>query len=223
MTTTIPPVLSRLASLGDEKVRARNRKLAAGEAQVGARLGDVRKLAKEIGSGHEPTLELWATANLEARLLAILLLRPKRLAAAELDALVRSARFARLADWLQSYVVKVHPDAETLRGTWMHDDDPWAARAGWSLTAGRVARAAEGLDLAALLDRIEAEMAGADPAAQWTMNNCLAAIGIHHAEHRMRAVAIGEALGIYRDYPVPRGCTSPFAPSWIGEMVRRQA
>ncbi len=63
---------------------------------------------------------------------------------------------------------------------------------------------------------------GAEPATQWTMNNALAAIGIHHAEHRARAVAIGEALGVYRDYPVSKGCTSPFAPIWIGEMVRRQ-
>jgi hypothetical protein len=29
-------------------------------------------------------------------------------------------------------------------------------------------------------------------------------------------------LGVYRDYPVSRGCTSPFAPLWINEMVRRQ-
>jgi hypothetical protein len=62
----------------------------------------------------------------------------------------------------------------------------------------------------------------AEPATQWTMNNALAAIGIHHAEHRARAVAIGEALGVYRAYPVSEGCTSPFAPIWIGEMVRRQ-
>jgi len=38
----------------------------------------------------------------------------------------------------------------------------------------------------------------------------------------MAALAIGEALGIYRDYPVSKGCTSPFAPIWISEMVSRQ-
>jgi hypothetical protein len=27
--------------------------------------------------------------------------------------------------------------------------------------------------------------------------------------------AIGEKLGIYRDYPCSPGCTSPFAPIWI--------
>jgi 3-methyladenine DNA glycosylase AlkD len=136
--------------------------------------------------------------------------------------MLRDARFAQLADWLQSYIVKDHPEAEARREAWMDDPDPWVARAGWSITAGRVARSVDGLDLGALLDRIEAELAGADPAAQWTMNNTLAGIGIHHPKHRERAVAIGESLGVYRDYPVPRGCTSPFAPLWIAEMVSRQ-
>ena len=104
----------------------------------------------------------------------------------------------------------------------MDDPDPWVARADGSLTAGRVARSADGLDLGALLDRIEVELASADPATQWTMNTTLAGIGIHHAEQRERAVAIGESLGVSRDYLVPKGCTSPFAPLWIEAMVSRQ-
>jgi 3-methyladenine DNA glycosylase AlkD len=78
------------------------------------------------------------------------------------------------------------------------------------------------LDLSALLDRIEAEMPAAPPETQWTMNFALAYIGIHHPALRERALEIGETLGIYRDYPTPKGCTSPFAPLWINEMVRRQ-
>jgi 3-methyladenine DNA glycosylase AlkD len=104
----------------------------------------------------------------------------------------------------------------------MEDGDPMAARAGWSLTAERAAKKPEGLDLAALLDRIAAELAGAAPEPQWTMNMALATIGIHHPEHRARALAIGERLGVYRDYPTSPGCTSPFAPDWIGELVRRR-
>jgi 3-methyladenine DNA glycosylase AlkD len=104
----------------------------------------------------------------------------------------------------------------------MTSDDRWAARAGWQLTAGRVAKSPEGLDLAALLDRIEKEMGAAAPEVQWTMNCCLAEIGIHFPQHRKRALAIGEMLGIYRDYPVSKGCTSPFAPIWINFMVSRQ-
>jgi len=222
MPLTAPQALARLEALGSEKVRALNRKRGASDAQFGTMLGDVRKVAKDVKRDHALALELWATGIVEARLLAILVLEPKRLSNDELDAMVRDPGFVGVADWLEAYVVRQHPEKEALRQVWMADPDPWAARAGWSLTAERVGKRPEGLDLAALLDRLEAELADAAPESQWTMNNTLAGIGIHHPEHRERALAIGEALGVYRDYPTPRGCTSPFAPLWIGEMVRRQ-
>lgn len=222
MAITVNDVLKRLEELGSESVRVRNKKRGAGDAQFGVMLGDIRKVAKEVGRDHDLALELWATENVDARLVAILLLEPKRLSSEELDTLIRSAGFVQVFDWLDSYVVRKHPDKEALRQRWMVDDDSWAARAGWSLTAQRIQKDPDGLDLTGLLDRIETELATAAPEPQWTMNHALAAMGIHHAEHRDRAMAIGETLGIYRDYPVPKGCTSPFAPLWIAEMVRRQ-
>lgn len=57
---------------------------------------------------------------------------------------------------------------------------------------------------------------------QWNMNHCLAEIGIHHREHRARAIQIGERLAVLVDYPASPGCTPPYAPVWIAEMVRRR-
>lgn len=219
---TLDQALAELEKLGDEKVRARNYRGGAGDKQFGVKHGDIRKLAKRIKSDHALALELWETGNLDARLLAVLVMKPKELSREDMDRLVRSTDFVQVADWLGSYVLKEHPDREALRQEWMTDDDTWAARAGWSLTSGRVARSPEGIDVEALLDRIESELADAAPEVQWTMNSCLANIGIHHPEHRKRAIAVGEAKGVYRDYPVSKGCTSPFAPIWIEEMVKRQ-
>ncbi len=220
---TLKDALAQLKSLGNEKVRAHNRKNGAGDNQFGVRLGDIRKLAAKIKTNHQLAIALWDTGNIDAQLLAILLIKPNDLSRNEMDRMVRSANFVQVADWLNSYVVKNHPDKETLRQAWMEDDDPWAARAGWSLTSERIAKSPDGLDLPALLDRIESEMGNAAPEVQWTMNFCLAGIGIHFPKHRKRAIAIGEKLGVYRDYPVSKGCTSPFAPIWINEMVRRQS
>ncbi|HVS17032.1 MAG TPA: DNA alkylation repair protein [Planctomycetota bacterium] len=186
------------------------------------RLGDIRKLSKEIGTDHALALALWKTGNADARFLAILVMQPKELTAEDLDRLVRSVRFVRVADWLDSYVVRKHAAKEELRRAWMTEAHPMAARHGWSLTAERVGKQPDGLDLKALLDRIERELASAAPEVQWTMNVCLATVGIHHPEHRARAIAIGERLGVYRDYPTSKGCSSPFAPTWIEAMVARQ-
>ncbi|HYC76355.1 MAG TPA: DNA alkylation repair protein [Planctomycetota bacterium] len=218
---TLQDAMKRLKALGDAKVRAQNAKAGCGDNQFGVKLGDVRTLAKTIKTDRALALALWDTGNADAQFLAALILQPKSLSADELDRLVRSVAFSRVADWLNAYVVSQHPEKEALRKRWMTDRDRWAARAGWHLTAERVAKDRDALDLSALLDRIEKEMARAAPEIQWTMNGALAAIGIHDAKLRRRAIAIGEKLGVYRDYPVSKGCTSPFAPIWIDFMVKR--
>ncbi len=218
---TLDEAMAQLVAAGHEAVRRSNYRAEAGEAQFGVRLGDIRKIAKAAKKDHALGQELWQTGNADARLMAVLLLKPADIAADQLDAMVRDNTLVSVSDWLIPYLVKLHPQKEVLRLRWMASDHPMLARAGWSLMAERVEKAPEGLDLPALLDRIEAEMPSAAPAAQWTMNTTLAAIGIHHPAHRARALALGEAMGIYRDYPTPKGCTSPFAPLWIAEMVRR--
>jgi 3-methyladenine DNA glycosylase AlkD len=218
---TLKETLTKLKSLSNEKMLAHNIKNGAGKNQFGVKLGDIRALATKIKSDHALALELWKTKNVDARLLATMIIQPKKLSAKELDEMVKSIDFVQEADWMNAYVVKDHPDRESLREKWMTSSNPWAARAGWSLTAGRVVRDPEGLDLAKLLDRIESEMPTAPREVQWTMNTTLGHIGINFPKHRKRAIEIGESLGIFRDYPVSKGCTSPFAPIWIKEMVRR--
>jgi 3-methyladenine DNA glycosylase AlkD len=222
MTMTRDEALQELEALGHPKVRTQNAKAGAGDRQFGVKLGDIRKLAKRIRTDHALALELWETGNADAQFLATLVVDPARLSPDDLDRMVRATAFSRVADWFSSYVVAGHPERDALRPKWMAADDRWPLRAGWQLTSARVSRDPDGLDLPALLDRIEAELAGAAPEVQWTMNNTLAAIGIHVPELRERAIEIGERLGVYRDYPVPRGCTSPFAPVWIEAMVSRQ-
>jgi 3-methyladenine DNA glycosylase AlkD len=165
---------------------------------------------------------LWESGNIDAMFLATLLMKPKALPVEELDRLVGAVSFPYLADWLSTNVVKPHPQKESRREAWMDSDHPITARMGWSLTTERVLKNPEGLDFAAILDRIDREMGTAPEAARWTMNFCLGEIGINSPAHRDRAVAIGEKHGAYRDYPTSKGCTSPYVPTWVAEMVRRQ-
>jgi len=225
---TVKEILAQLESLGDDARRKHNAKIgpdgtAAADNQFGVKLGDIRTIAKKIKTDHELALKLWDTGNLEAQLLATLVIKPKSLLASELDKLTRSTTCAQVAEWLNAYVVAQHPEKDSLREKWMKDKDRWAARAGWHFTASRVnkgAGGAGGLDLAALLDRIEKEMSKAKPEVQWTMNNTLAAIGIKHAKHRKRAIAIGEKIGLYKDWPVSKGCTPPYVPVWVEVTVK---
>ncbi len=212
-------VVAELAALEDPKARAIN---ARHGDDHGVNLGSLRAVAKRLKTQHELSRQLWQTGDTASRLVAILICGPKTFEAGELDAMVRQARTPKVQDWLVNYVVKKSPYAEELRLAWFTDPSPAVASAGWALTTERVAKTPDGLDLAGLLDIIEAEMSDAPDRLQWAMNHCLAQIGIEHASLRARAIDIGERLQVLKDYPTPPNCTSPFAPIWITEMVSRQ-
>ncbi|MGO1075191.1 DNA alkylation repair protein [Inquilinus sp. CA228] len=210
-------IMAELASLEDPKLRAANEDRGDDH---GVNLSALRAVAKRLKTQHELAKELWATGDTAARLLATLIARPKAFSADELDTMIRDIRAPKLLDWFITNIVKLGKHAEELRLRWKDGTD-LVGRAGWSLTTDRVVKRAAGLDLDGLLDQIEAEMKDAPAPKQWSMNHCLAEIGIRHPAHRARAIGIGEKLQVLIDYPASPGCTPPYVPVWIAEMVRR--
>ena len=217
---TVAELMTELAALEDPRMREVNERHGDDH---GVNLSKLRLIAKRLKTQQNLARELWATGDTAARLLALLICRPKAFEREELDTMLREAGAPKVQDWLVNYVVKKSSHAETLRRAWFADPDPVVASAGWALTSERVVKQPEVLDLAGLLDIIDAQMKTAPDRLQWAMNTCLAQIGIAHSDYRARAIEIGERLEVLKDYPTPPNCTSPFAPIWIGEMVRRQA
>ena len=220
VSDTVGHVMAELAALEDPKIRAVNERHGDDH---GVNLTKLRAVAKSLKTQHELGGELWATGDTAARLVAILISRPRLFTASELDAMLRDARVPKVHDWLVNYIVKKSPHVEQVRAAWFADPDPVVASAGWALTSDRVAKGPGGLDLSELLDLIEAHMKHAPDRLQWAMNECLATIGIHHPELRARAIGIGERLEVLKDYPTAPDCTSPYAPIWIDEIVRRRS
>ena len=72
--TTSTEVLATLASLEDEKIRAVNARHGDDHA---VNLTKLRAVAKDLKKNDELAGELWATGDTAARLVAILIMRPK--------------------------------------------------------------------------------------------------------------------------------------------------
>ena len=220
---TYQEVMAKLAELSGPEVPENKLRSGAGYSQFRVKMGDLRALAKSIKVNPPLASELWQSKNPEAMMLATLLMRPKDLSLEELASLAASVPLPVVADWLSTNVIKLHPRKEELRESWMNSPDEFTARLGWSLTAERIIKQPEGLNLVTIMDRIEAEMPTAPVNVQWNMKYSLAEIGIRNPELRPRALAMGEKIGAFRDYPTSKGCVSPFAPIWINEMVKRQS
>ena len=217
--STVAGVLAELAALEDPRVRAVNEKHGDNH---GVNLTKLRGVAKEIKSNPELALELWATGDTAARLVALLICKPKQFGQDQLDTVLREANGQKVFDWLVNYVVKKSPHKEELRKEWFSDPDPVVASAGWALTTELVKKDPTAVDMDALLNQIEAKMKDAPDRLQWAMNTCLAEIGINHAQYRERVIDIGERLEVLKDYPTPPNCVSPFVPIWVREIVGRQ-
>src|SRR5262245_64998919 len=76
-TMTLNETLKQLKALGNEKTRAHNTKYGAGDNQFGVKHGDIRALAKKLQFNQELAMPLWETGNVDAQLLATLLIKPK--------------------------------------------------------------------------------------------------------------------------------------------------
>ncbi|MDR6986723.1 3-methyladenine DNA glycosylase AlkD [Paenarthrobacter nitroguajacolicus] len=220
LESAVADIMAELAALEEPRAREINEKHGDDH---GVNLSKLRAVAKRLKTQQDLSRQLWATGDTAARLLSLLICRPKAFGRDELDRMLREARTPKVNDWLVNYVVKKSPHSEELRKAWFSDSDPVVASAGWALTSERVVKNPDGLALDQLLDVIEAGMKDAPDRLQWAMNHCLAQIGIEFPEHRARALDIGERLEVLKDYPTPPNCTSPFAPIWINEMVRRKS
>jgi len=77
---TVKEILAQFESLGDDARRKHNTKAGAPDNQFGVKLGDIRALAKKITAkksktDHQLALNLWDTGNVEAQLLATLIIK----------------------------------------------------------------------------------------------------------------------------------------------------
>jgi 3-methyladenine DNA glycosylase AlkD len=217
--TPLDEVLRELAALENPRFRAVNERNGDDH---GVNLSQLRAVAKRLKKQHELAVELWATGDTAARLLATLICRPRSFTPAEVDTMVHDIRSPKLLDWFVVNVVKPGRFGEEFRERWAADDADLVGRAGWTLQSDKVVKAPDDVDLDALLDTIERDMKDAPENTQWAMNTCLAMIGINDPGRRARAIGIGENLQVLADYPASPGCTPPYAPAWIAEMVGRQ-
>jgi 3-methyladenine DNA glycosylase AlkD len=195
----------------------------AGENLFGTPLGPLRQLAKEIKRDHELGLELWATGNVDAQLLAVMILDPAALDEAQVVAMASSVTYVLLLDDLTYRLIAQTAAADQLRDAWRDATNDLLRRAGWALEVAYLGEKKTPADeLEATLTRIEAELPTATEHAQWTMNHALVQIALTYPQYTDRCLELGERLGVYKDLKVAKGCTSAYAPAWINVMLAKR-
>ncbi len=186
------------------------------------KLGDLRKIAKDIKKDHALAMELWSTGAVFPRQLAILIMDKKLLTQAFIDKLDADIQHHprneqnQLTDWLMANQLSKGKKTIALMESWEHSSSVVQRRIFWYYQARlRWMGQTPPPNTEHLLTSIEARMDNESPEVQWAMNFTAAQIGIHQPEHRSRCISLGERIGLYRDEVVPKNCTPNYLPEFI--------
>lgn len=191
-------------------------------------LGRLRTMAAEIGKDQDLAVRFWSSGTRNHRLLSLLIFDTEKVEGSGLDGLTLDIENGRpedqtqLCDWLMSNVIMKNPRLKQQVELWATESSVIRQRLYWQLQA-RTTKSEDKEKNLHLLQRIETELESADSRVQWTMNWCAASIGIEDETLRERCIALGERTGLYKEYPTPKGCTSPYLPSWIAAVAGKRS
>lgn len=186
------------------------------------KLGDLRKIAKEIKVDHELAMELWSSGKFLPRLLSILIMDKKLISEEVLDELVDDMQIHtydesnNLMDWLLANQLTKNKKLTTLMESW--EDSPYALqRRTYWYHQGRLRWTGKTPpnNTSDLVTAIEAKISQEQPEVQWAMNFTAGWIGVYEEQYRKRCVIIGEDTGLYKDEKVSKGCTPNYLPEFI--------
>lgn len=186
------------------------------------KLGDLRKIAKEIRKDHVLAMELWLTGKFLPRLLAILIMDNKLLSQELINALDKDMRAHsfeernQLIDWLMANQLAKDKKTIALMESWENSCSSLQRRVFWYYQARlRWMGKAAPPNTEELLSAIEKQIKNEEPEVQWAMNFTAGWIGVYEKKYRTRCVDIGKKTGLYKGEMVSKGCTPNYLPEFI--------
>ena len=186
------------------------------------KLGDLRKIAKEIKKDHELAMQLWSTGEFLPRQLAILIMDKKLLSQEAIDQLDKDMQQhplkerTQLIDWLMANQLSKDKNTIALMESWENSPSPLQRRLFWYYQARlRWMGQTPPSNTEKLVAAIEQRIADEAPEVQWAMNFTAGWIGVFDKNYRKRCVEVGEETGLYKGQMVSKGCTPDYLPEFI--------
>lgn len=187
----------------------------------GVPYGELDKLARRAGKDTALARELWASEVHDARALAFKVAEPDELGRRDLQTWARESVNPILMGHLGGLVGRREDGLELAR-KWIDGKGEWRRSAGWVAMAElAMARRLDERLAGTLLDRIEAEIAGAFNRERYNMNNALIAIGGTMEGLRKRATAVAKAIGTVEVDHGDTACKTPDALPYMKKMWER--
>jgi 3-methyladenine DNA glycosylase AlkD len=211
MTLTYDEAMAALEAAGTEQTRKTYLRHGASEPLFGVKFGDLRPLARKIGTDHALAEALWASGNADARLLACMVADPTKFSEEELDTWLESIDTYFLVDIFVAEIASKTPGRLERAERWIASERDRTAQAGWDLM-NYVALSDEDVadeyfeaQLALIADRIEGY-------GNWTRrsaSNTITGIGLRNDDLEAAARTTAAEMGHVEFDPGQTSCVMP--------------
>jgi len=181
---------------------------------LGVRMGEIQKLARQLGHDHALALALWKTGVYEAQMLCAYVDEPTRVTAAQMDAQARAFDNWAICDTLCFALWVRTPHAFAKIRKWATSRDEFVKRASFALLASVALKdeAASDAEFRRGLKLIEKAATDERNFVKKAVNWALRGIGSRNLALNEGAVALSKKLAASKE-PAPR---------WIGKDALRQ-
>jgi 3-methyladenine DNA glycosylase AlkD len=217
-------VLTALRKLGKPPTAAIYKRHGSGENVFGVLTSDIARIRKKIGVNHAFAMELWRTANAEARVLALSVADPAKLTPAEADRFVKDGPVRFVGCYLSALVARSPIAAKTMRA-WMKSPDEHFREIGYGILAARLKEDPESMsdaDAEKVLARIEKEIHRSPNWARYAMNSAVISIGVFKPALRVKAIETAKRIGKVEIDHGETSCKTPDAVPYITKAARRR-
>lgn len=221
-TMNCQETLRQLESLGTEQNRKVYRRHGVSANLFGVSYAHQHKLAKALKGNHPLALELWASGNHDARVLATLIADPAQGDDQLLDEWVCDLDSYGLTNAFAGFAGKTDR-ARDKAEQWRNSAEEWPGRAGWQLVSHLAMQDKDLPDayFLARLEEIEGEIHTRKNRVRDAMNNALIAIGIRNAALEPPALAAAARIGKVIVDHGQTGCKTPDAATYIQRTLAR--
>jgi 3-methyladenine DNA glycosylase AlkD len=222
---TLEEIMGKLEELGSEQTKNTYLNHGARGKVFGVKVGDLKKLVKQVKKNQELALALYETGNHDAMYLAGLSVNPKLMTKETLQEWVTGANWYMLAEYTVAGVAAESPFALELAREWMKSDEEMIAVAGWSTYTNYLSITPdEELDLdeiRGLLHQVETSIHEERNRVRYGMNGFVIGVGAFVSELHDEAKRVAEVIGKVHVDVGRTACKVPLATDYIKKIVAR--
>ncbi|NOU99859.1 DNA alkylation repair protein [Paenibacillus planticolens] len=219
---TFDEVMGHLEELGSEQTKKTFLRHGAQEPFFGVKVGDLKKLVKNVKKDRDLALALYDSGNTDAMYLAGLSINPKTMTKEELQNWAQKAYWYMLAEYTVAGVAAESGFALEMARVWLHSPDEMLTACGWSTYANYISITPdEKLDLqeiAGLLEQVRTTIHEERNRVKYTMNTFVLTVGTYCHPLFDTAVDVAKEIGKVHVDVGQTACKVPLATDYIHKV-----